>query len=313
VAMDFIMIDPPTVQMQFAVNDGPFAGLDGKKVTSRAIYDRLVRETKTNISIEVGEQTEGGLFNVSARGAMQIAVLVETMRREGFEVLVSRPSVIMHEDENGKKVEPFETLFVEVLEEHVGGVMRSIAERKGQVESMEPNGSMTAIEATVPTRGLIGFEFELMNLTSGHGVMSHLFKEYAPHCGVIKARRNGSMVSMAQGTAMAYSLLPLEERGVLFASPGDEVYVGQLVGEHNRESDIPVNVIKAKALTNHRASGKDNNDGITPATKFTLERAIEYIGPDEFVEATPSNLRLRKRILDPTQRKRIEKSGGGFE
>lgn len=305
--LPFVAIDPPTVQMQFAVNDGPFAGRDGKNVTSRAIWDRLQREMKTNISIEVTESGEAGVFNVSARGAMQIAVLVETMRREGYEVLVSRPTVITHK-KDGVEVEPFETVYLEVPAEVCGGVIQTLANRKGQVEVMEPRGRMTYLEVTIPTRGLIGFEFELMNLTSGHGVMSHLFKEYRPVVGRIRIRESGNLVSMSTGTAMAYSLESLEDRGRLFVEPSDEVYEGQVVGENARAGDLAVNPTKAKNLTNHRSANKTIDEGLKPAIKMSLERAIEYIQPDEYVEATPTFIRLRKRILCPHERKRREKA-----
>ena len=307
-ALPFVAIDPPTVQMQFAVNDGPFAGRDGRNVTSRALWDRLQREIKTNVSIEVSESDQAGIFNVSARGAMQIAVLVETMRREDYEVLVSRPTVITHR-ESGVEVEPFETLYLELPADMTGGVIQSLANRKGGVEVMEPRGSMSYLEVVVPTRGLIGFEFELMNLTSGHGVMSHLFKEYRPVVGKIRAREQGCLVSMSTGTAMAYSLEGLEERGRLFIEPSDEVYEGQIVGENSRSGDLPVNPTKAKNLTNHRSATKSIDEGLRPAIKMSLERAIEYIEPDEFVEATPHLIRLRKRILCPHERKRREKAG----
>lgn len=306
-ALPFVAIDPPTVQMQFAVNDGPFAGRDGKNVTSRAIWDRLQREVKTNVSIEISESGEPGIFNVSARGAMQIAVLVETMRRENFEVLVSRPSVITHK-QDGVEMEPFETLYLEVPADGTGGVIQTLANRKGVVEVMEPRGAMTYIEVTIPTRGLIGFEFELMNLTSGHGVMSHLFKEYRPVAGRIRTRIQGTLVSMSTGTAMAYSLESLEDRGRLFVGPTDEVYEGQIVGESSRAGDLPVNPTKAKNLTNHRQANKSIDEGLKPPIKMSLERAIEYIEPDEYVEATPSLIRLRKRILCPHARKRSEKA-----
>ena len=306
-ALPFMAIDPPTVQMQFAVNDGPFAGLDGKKVTSRAIWDRLVRELKTNISIEVSESDQGGVFNVSARGAMQISVLVETMRREGFEVLVSRPTVITKEID-GQVMEPYETLYLELPEGTQGGVIQALASRKGTVEVMEPRGTMSYIEVAIPTKGLIGFEFELMNLTSGHGVMSHLFKEYRPEIGRIRTRQNGTLVSMAQGKAMAYSLEALETRGILFVGPQEDIYEGMIIGQNSRDGDLPVNPVKAKNLTNHRSAGKDNFSGLKPPLKFSLERAIEYIEGDEFVEATPNHIRLRKRILDPNVRKRMEKN-----
>ena len=305
--LPFVAIDPPTVQMQFAVNDGPFAGRDGRNVTSRAIWDRLQREVKTNVSIEVTESEQAGVFNVSARGAMQIAVLVETMRRENYEVLVSRPRVITHK-EDGVEMEPFETLYLELPADMTGGVIQILANRKGVVEVMEPRGTMSYLEVTIPTRGLIGFEFELMNLTSGHGVMSHLFKDYRPVAGRIRTRIQGTLVSMATGTAMAYSLESLEDRGRLFVGPTEEIYEGQIVGESARAGDLPVNPTKAKNLTNHRSANKTIDEGLKPPIKMSLERAIEYIEPDEFVEVTPSIIRLRKRILCPHERKRNDKA-----
>ena len=306
--LPFVAIDPPTVKMQFSINDGPYGGKDGKHVTSRAIRDRLIREVKTNISVEVEDTDQAGVFDVSARGAMQISVLVETMRREGYEVLVSRPMVITRKGENGDVLEPFETLFVEVPEEFTGGVMKTLANRRARIEDMGSNAHGATIEATISTRGLIGFEFELLNLTSGHGVMSHLFKEYAPHCGEINTRNTGTLVSMSTGTAMAYSLLPLEDRGKLFIAPGEEVYEGQIIGENSRKDDLPVNPVKAKNLTNHRSATKGISEGLAPPIRMSLERAIEYIANDELVEATPSHLRLRKRILDPHERKRAAKA-----
>lgn len=312
-ALPFVAIDPPTVKMQFSINDGPFGGREGKHVTSRAIRDRLHREVKTNISIEVEDTDLSGVFDVSARGAMQISVLVETMRREGFELCVSRPMVITKRSDDGKLLEPFETLFVEAPEEYAGAIMKTLATRRALIENMGTNAHGTVIEAAVSTRGLIGFEFELLNITSGHGVMSHLFKEYAPHCGEITTRGTGTLISMATGTAMEYSLKPLEERGKLFTAPGDEVYEGQIIGENPRQDDLIVNPVKAKSLTNHRSATKGITVGLTPAIRFSLERAIEYIEADELVEATPSHLRLRKRILDPNERKRAAKTAKASE
>ncbi len=310
-ALPFVEIDPPTVQMQFSINDSPFAGKEGKYVTSRQIRDRLMREAKTNISIEVGDSDKAGVFNVAARGAMQIAVLVEDMRREGYEVLVSRPRVITKRDENDVLVEPFETLYVEVPEEHVPGVLKSLNARRGEMTHMEANAAgATLIEATIPTRGLIGFEFELLNMTSGHGIMSHLFKEYAPRTGEIAGRTSGTLVSMDTGVAMAYSLDALETRGKLFVGAGESVYEGQIVGENPRADDMPVNPTKEKHLTNHRSSGDGKGIQLSPPMKFSLERAIEYIAPDELVEATPKNIRLRKRVLCATQRKREARKAG---
>lgn len=304
----FVEIDPPTVMMTFAVNDGPYAGTEGTRVTSREIRDRLIREGRTNVSIKVEETDSAGEFKVSARGAMQVAVVVEEMRREGYEVLVSRPTVIKREI-NGKMHEPFETLYLEVPDDCVGGCMQSMANRKGVVDSMSTRNGRTTIEATIPTRGLIGFEFELLNLTSGEGIMSHLFKEYRPDSGDIRTRHTGTLVSMEKGEAMTYSLGNIETRGKLFVGPGDLVYEGMIIGENPRTDDLPVNPTKAKHVTNHRASGSDKTVALTPPLKFSLERAIEYIAPDELVEATPKNIRLRKRILDSNERKRATKKG----
>ena len=306
-ALPFVAIDPPTVQMQFSINDGPFAGREGKHVTSRQIRDRLFREVKTNISIDVTDSDRAGCFNVKARGVMQISVLTEQMRREGYEVLVSRPMVITQRDEAGNVLEPFETLYVEVPDEYTGGIMKSLASRRARVENMGTSGLGTTIEATAPTRGLIGFELDLLNITSGHGVMSHLFKEYAPYCGDIPTRTSGTLVSMETGVAVAYSLSALETRGKLFVAPGDEVYEGQIVGENPRAEDMAVNPVKEKHLTNHRSNGDGKGIQLSPPIRLSLERAIEYIAPDELVEATPKNIRLRKAVLCPHERRRMQK------
>lgn len=304
--LPFVEIDPPTVMMSFSVNDGPMAGREGDRVTSREIRDRLIKEARTNISIKFEETGEATEFKVNARGAMQVAVVVEEMRREGFEVLVSRPTVIKREID-GRSHEPFETLYLEVPDDAVGGCMQSLANRKGQVESMTANRGRTSLQATIPTRGLIGFEFELLNLTSGEGIMSHLFKEYRPDSGDIRTRRTGTLVSMEKGESMTYALRNIETRGKLFIGAGDEVYEGMIVGENPRTEDLPVNPTKAKHVTNHRAAGSDKTETLTPAIRFSLERAIEYIAPDELVEVTPKNIRLRKRILDFNVRKRETK------
>ncbi len=305
-ALPFVEIDPPTVQMEFAVNDGPLAGLDGKYVTSRQLRDRLYREVKTNISIIVEDGEEGGVFNVSARGAMQIAVLVEQMRREGFELLVSRPTVIT-KTVDGKTLEPLETLWIEAPEECVGTIVQNLANRKGQMTNMEKHHDTVTIEADIPTRGLIGLEIDLVNATSGRGVMSHLFKEYTPWAGEIKTRQSGTLVSMERGTTRAYSLAALESRGKLFVGAGEEVYEGMIVGENPRTEDMPINPTKGKQLTNFRCQGEGKGIQLSPPLRLSLERAIEYIEPDEFVEATPKSLRLRKRILDSNARKRASK------
>ena len=302
----FVEIDPPTVMMSFAVNDGPYAGTEGTRVTSREIRDRIFREARTNVSIKVEETDSAGEFKVSARGAMQVAVVVEEMRREGYEVLVSRPTVIKREI-NGKLHEPFEALYLEAPDDSIGGCIQALANRKGVMESMSTRNGRTTIEATIPTRGLIGFEFELLNITSGEGIMSHLFKEYRPDSGDIRTRGTGTLISMEKGEAMTYSLTNIETRGKLFVGPGELVYEGMIIGENPRADDLPVNPTKAKHVTNHRASGSDKTTALTPPLKFSLERAIEYIEPDELVEATPKNIRLRKRIIDSNEHKRMAK------
>jgi GTP-binding protein len=308
-ALPFMEIDPPTLQMQIAVNDGPLAGREGKFVTSRQLSDRLYREMKTNISITVTDSDTAGVFNVSARGAMQIAVMVETMRREGFEVLVSRPTAIMRRNENGSIEEPFETLWVETPDECVGGIMKNLANRKATIEKMDNHAhGGTTIEATISTRGLIGFEFDLINLTNGRGVMSHMFKQYGAHCGELVTRITGTLVSMENGTSKAYALDALEDRGKLFIGAGEEIYEGMIVGENPRQGDLPVNPTKAKHLTNMRSSGDGKGIQLSPPMRFSLERAIEYIAADEYVEATPKNLRLRKKLLTETARKRQAKT-----
>ncbi|QIF00677.1 translational GTPase TypA [Roseimicrobium sp. ORNL1] len=306
VALPFVAIDPPTIVMQFAVNDGPLAGREGDHVTSRKIRERLDREQKMNVTISVADTDLAGIFNVSARGAMQIAVLVEQMRREGFEVLVSRPMVITKRI-NDELCEPFETLYVDVPDDYLGGVMKSISERKGQIEDMSAHNGRTSITACAPTRGLIGFEFELMNLSSGHGIHSHLFREYAPHAGVMQTRSTGTLVSTESGEATGYALDTIQVRGKLFIGAGEPVYDGMLVGENPRTDDLPVNPTRSKQLTNFRAAGSDKGIQLTPPVRFSLERAIEYIAPDELVEATPKSIRLRKRTLDSNQRNKEKK------
>lgn len=303
-ALPFVPIDPPTIQMQFAVNDGPLAGNDGKLVTARHIWERLVKEIRTNVALRVEQTQAPNIFNVSGRGEMQIAILVEQMRREGHEVLVSRPEVIYRRDGDGNLQEPIEKLFLEIPKEFMGPVLENLAGRKGEITHMQHHGDQVSLEALVPTRGLIGFETDLVNQTKGLGVMSHLFHEYGPDRGEIATRKNGSLVSMEGGEAMAYALNMLQERGRLMVEPGEQIYEGMIVGENARENDIPVNPCKAKKLTNMRSQGDGKGIQLNPPLKMSLERALEYIGPDEYVEATPRNLRLRKKILDENQRKR---------
>jgi GTP-binding protein len=303
-ALPYIPIDPPTIQMQFAVNDGPLGGNDGKLVTARHIWERLVKEIRTNVALRIAQTEDPKVFNVSGRGEMQIAILVEQMRREGYEVLVSRPEVIYRKDAAGNLLEPIEKLFLETPKENMGPVLENLSSRKAEITSMNHHGDQVSIEALIPMRGLIGFETDLVNMTRGLGVMSHLFHEYGPDRGEIAARKNGSLVSMEDGEAMAYALNMLQERGRLMVEPGDAIYAGMIVGENARENDIPVNPCKAKKLTNMRSTGDGKGIQLSPPLKLSLERALEYIGSDEYVEATPKNLRLRKKILDENQRKR---------
>ena len=301
--LPFPQIDPPTLEMQIAVNDGPLVGREGRFVTSRQVRDRVFKEAKTNISIKVEDTDTAGIINIKARGAMQIAVIVEQMRREGYELLVSRPSVITRV-ENGQTLEPYETLWVEVPEECIGVAMQNLANRKGQITNMEKHHGTTLLEATITTRGLIGFEIDLVNVTSGRGVMSHLFKEYGPHVGDLKTRLSGTLIATHAGVVTEYALDYLQERGKLFVAPGDDVYEGMIVGENPRAEDMPINPTKEKHLSNVRSSGEGKGPQLAPPVRFSLERAIEYIASDEFVEATPKSIRLRKRILDNTKRKR---------
>ncbi len=306
-ALPFTQIDPPTLEMQFAVNDGPLVGQEGKLVTSRQLRERLMRELKVNVSIQIEDSDKAGVFNVKARGAMQVAVLVETMRREGFELLVSRPTVI-EKIIDGKRMEPYETVWIEVPDECVGAIMQNLANRKGQLTNMEKHTHSTMMEATITTRGLIGMEIDVVNATSGRGVLSHLFKEYGPYAGEVLTRITGTLIATEAGETTTYALLMVQERGKLFVGPGEQVYEGMIVGENPRNEDIAVNAVREKKLTNFRSQGEGVAAGLTPATKLSLERAIEYIAADEFVEVTPKNLRLRKRILNNGERQKAMKS-----
>jgi GTP-binding protein len=307
-ALPYIPVDPPTIQMEFAVNDGPLGGQDGELVTARHIWERLQKEIRTNVALRIRPAADPKVFEVEGRGEMQIAILVEQMRREGFEVLVSRPEVLYKKDAQGNLLEPIERLFLEIPQEFMGAVMEDLALRKAEITNLNHHGDQVTVEALIPMRGLIGFETDLVNLTRGLGVMSHLFHEYGPDRGEIDTRKNGSLVSMEDGVATSYALNAIQERGRLMVEPGDKIYQGMIVGENARENDIPVNPCKTKHLTNIRSQGEGKGIQLSPPLKLSLERALEYIGSDEYVEATPKNLRLRKKILDGTQRKRAEKS-----
>jgi GTP-binding protein len=269
-----------------------------------------VRETRGNVSLQVNDTETAGAFEIHARGEMQIAILVEQMRREGYEVMISRPEVIFHRDENGDMLEPIENLYLDVPNENLGDVLQAIANRKGEVANIVHHAARVSLEAIIPTRGLIGFETDLVNLTRGEGVMSHLFREYAPFKGEIEGRNRGVMVSMETGVSTAYALNSIQERGRLFIGPQEEIYGGMIVGENARPDDLPVNPCKAKRLTNMRSQGEGKGVQLEAPLRLTLERAIEYIDVDEYVEATPKSLRLRKRILDATARKRAVASVG---
>ena len=307
-ALHFVDIDPPTIAMKICVNDSPLAGRDGKLLTARQIRDRLIKETRTNVSIMVSDTEIAGHFDIKARGEMQIAILVEQMRREGFEILVSRPEVIFKREEDGALLEPLETLYVDVPTDNLGDILQSLASRKAEITSMEHKSHSVLVQATIPTRGLIGFETDLVNVTKGHGIASHLFKEYGSHKGEIPSRNNGVLVSMEGGISMAYALDTIQQRGRLFIGPQEEIYEGMIVGENARPDDMPVNPCKAKKLTNMRSQGDGKGISLAPPLVMSLERSLEYISPDEYVEVTPKSLRLRKKILDANARKRAGKS-----
>jgi GTP-binding protein len=304
--LPFVDIDPPTITMKMCINDGPLAGKEGKLLTARQVRERLVRETRTNVSIFFADTDVAGAFELKARGEMQVAILVEQMRREGFEILVSRPEVIYQRDEDGKLLEPYENLYVEVPSDTLGDILQSLAGRKADIVHMEHLPHSVNVQAVVPTRGLIGFETDLVNCTKGHGIMSHLFKEYGPYKGDIATRFNGVLVSMEGGVSTAYSLDTIQERGRLFIAPQEEIYEGMIIGENARPDDMPVNPCRAKKLNNMRSQGDGKGISLPPPLKMSLERALEYIGPDEYVEATPKTLRLRKKILNAGLRKRTE-------
>jgi GTP-binding protein len=304
-----IPVDPPTLAMTFRVNDGPLGGKEGKKVTSRQIRDRLMRETEGNVAIRITESSESEAFEVAGRGELQLGVLIETMRREGFELSIGRPKVLTRENpETGEREEPFEEVLIDVDEPYSGVVVEKLSRRKGQMQDMRPSGGgKLRLTFHMPSRGLIGYHGEFLTDTRGTGIMNRLFAGYRPWAGTIEGRRNGSLISSENGAAVQYALWYLQERGTLFVSPGEAVYVGMILGEHSRESDLDVNPIKEKKLTNIRAAGKDEAMLLVPPVRMSLEQALAYIEDDELVEVTPSAIRLRKRYLDPHERKRNEK------
>ncbi|MGK7652868.1 translational GTPase TypA [Roseovarius sp. B08] len=303
-------IDPPTISVTFGINDSPLAGRDGKKVQSRVIRERLMKEAETNVAIKVTDTPGGEAFDVAGRGELQMGVLIENMRREGFELSISRPRVLMREGENGEQLEPIEEVTIDVDDDHSGAVIEKLTgARKGEMTEMKPAGAgKTRIIALVPSRGLIGYHGEFLTDTRGTGVLNRVFHGWAPHKGPIPGRRAGVLISMESGEAVAYALWNLEDRGRMFIGPQEKIYQGMIIGEHSRENDLEVNPLKGKKLTNVRASGTDEAVRLTPHVQMSLEEAIAYIDDDELVEVTPNALRLRKRHLDPHERKRAAKT-----
>lgn len=306
-------VDPPTLSMTFRINDGPLGGREGKKVTSRQIRDRLFKETEGNVAIKVTESPESEAFEVAGRGELQLGVLIETMRREGFELTIGRPRVLFREnEETGEREEPFEEVLVDVDEPYSGVVVEKMSLRKGVMQDMRPSGGgKVRLTFLIPSRGLIGYHGEFLTDTRGTGLMNRLFHGYLPYVGPIEGRRNGSLISAEDGTTTQYALFSLQDRGTMFVDAGEKIYTGMILGEHSRENDLDVNAVREKKLTNMRASGKDEALLLTPPRRMSLEQAIAYIEDDELVEVTPSAIRIRKRYLDPHERKRASKSREG--
>jgi GTP-binding protein len=301
-------IDPPTMSIAISVNDSPLAGQEGSKVTSRMIRDRLFAEAETNVAITVTESDSKDSFEVGGRGELQLGVLIENMRREGFELTVSRPRVLMREGENGEVLEPIEEVMIDVDDEYSGVVVDKVSQRKGVMTDMRPSGGgKTRIMFNAPSRGLIGYQSEFLTDTRGTGVMNRIYHSHQPYKGDIEGRRNGALISNALGEAVAYAIWNLQDRGIMFIRPQEKVYEGMIVGEHNRSNDLDINVLKGKQLTNVRASGTDEAIRLVPAKILSLEDMISYIGEDELVEVTPKNLRLRKKYLSPNDRKKAKK------
>ncbi|MGG7665843.1 translational GTPase TypA [Dyadobacter sp. BHUBP1] len=303
-ALPRIAVDEPTMNMLFTINNSPFFGKEGKFVTSRHIRDRLLKETEKNLALRVEPTDTEDKFLVYGRGILHLSVLIETMRREGYELQVGQPQVLYKEDENGQRLEPIETLVVDVPEETAGKVIELATQRKGELLIMEPKGDLQHLEFEIPSRGLIGLRSNVLTATQGEAVMTHRFKSFEPFRGPIPGRQNGSIISKNTGPATGYTLDKLQDRGRFFVDPGDEIYGGQVVGEHNRPNDIVVNLQEAKKLTNMRASGSDDGLRIAPKINFSLEESMEYIQKDEYLEVTPQNMRMRKIYLDENDRKR---------
>ncbi|UTA68369.1 MULTISPECIES: translational GTPase TypA [Emticicia] len=308
-ALPRIAIDEPTMNMLFTINNSPFFGKEGKFVTSRHLRDRLMKETEKNLALRVETGDTEDKFIVYGRGILHLSVLIETMRREGYELQVGQPQVLYKEGENGERLEPVETLVVDVPEETAGKVIELVTQRKGELLIMEPKGDLQHLEFNIPSRGLIGLRSNVLTATYGEAIMNHRFKAYEPFKGAIPGRINGSLISMGNGPATPYSIDKLQDRGVFFIDPNEEIYMGMVVGEHNRQNDLVINLQTAKKLTNMRASGSDDNVRIAPKINFSLEDAMEYIQKDEYLEITPKSIRMRKIYLDENERKRYESKG----
>jgi len=306
--LPMLKVDEPTLTMNFCVNNSPLAGREGKFVTSRQIWDRLQRELQSNVALKVSATDEDGIFEVSGRGELHLTILLENMRREGYELAVSKPRVVFKDGEGDEKLEPIEQVTADVEDQHQGAVMQALGERRAELVNMEPDGmGRVRLEYKIPARGLIGFQNEFLNLTRGTGLISNIFDSYEPYKGEIEGRKNGVLISQDDGEAVTYSLGKLDDRGRMFVKAGDPLYEGMIIGIHSRDNDLVVNAVRGKQLTNFRVSGKEDAIKITPPIILTLEYAVEFIADDELVEITPKSIRIRKRHLKEHERKRASR------